>query len=100
MLTARYLPVSGWYRGGLCVAWTALWAWLAPFAIDRVMGMYYGYGPTEAGPLHIGYDLRVWDDGFIRPWNVYVLVLLALAGFAAVLFIIGWIRGRRNDNNL
>ena len=99
MLMARYLPVSGWYRGGLCAAWTALWAWLAPFGIDALLGVRYGSGPMEEGPLRIPFDLRAWDDGFVRPWNVYVLVLLAIAGIAVALFAIGWVRGR-NDNNL
>ena len=95
MLFARYLPISGWFRGGLCAAWTGLWAWLSPFALDGLLGMYYGYVPMENGPLRIPFDLRVWDDGFVRPWNVYVLVLLSLGAVAAALFVMGCVRRRK-----
>ena len=92
MLLARYLPISGWFRGGLCAAWSALWMWLSPFAIDRLLGAYYGCGPMEEGPLHIPFNLAVWNDGLIRPWNIFVLVLFGMAGIAAVLAVVGWIR--------
>ena len=95
MLAARYLPISGWFRGGICAAWTGLWAWMSPFALERLLGAYYGYDLMENGPLRIPFDLRVWDDGFVRPWNVYVLVLFALAGIAAALFVTGYVRRKK-----
>ena len=100
MLAARYLPVSGWYRGGCCALLIALWAWLAPFGIGAAVDAYGGYGSMEEGPLHIPFDLRVWNRPSTYSWNIYVLVLFGIAGLAAILCIVGWIRGRRNDKNM
>ena len=95
MLAARYLPISGWFRGGICAAWTGLWMWLSPFALEWLMGTYYGYILVENDPFHIPFDFRAWNDGFVRPWNVYVLVLLSMGAIAAALFVVGCVRGRK-----
>ena len=94
MLIARYLPVSGWYRGELSVLWAAVWTWLAPFGLGRLMDVYYGYGSMEFGPLSIPFDFRATNP-LTRGWNIFVIVLLVMTGIAAALCAVGWIRRAR-----
>ena len=94
MLIVRYLPVSGWFRGGLSALWTALWAWLSPFAIDLPISNYYGYGLPEFGPLSIPFDFRATNPS-TQGWNAFVIVLLSMVGIAAALFAVGLIRRKK-----
>ena len=94
MLIVRYLPISGWYRGGLSMLWTAVWMWLSPFGLGSMMDVYYGYGSMEFGPLHIPFDFRATNPSTGR-YNIFVIVLLSMGGIATMLCIIGWLRRGR-----
>ena len=89
MLLGRYLPASGRLRGAACCGWSAVWMWLSPFAVNRLDGAYYGYGPMAQESLFSAFEnfnLLRWDD--YTAWiNIYALLVFALAAAAVALVI-------------
>ena len=91
----RYLPVSGWFRASLSCAWTGLWAWLSPWALDRIMSLIDQ--PVNHYQLRIPFDFTQWGPEVVKidDWsyisydtvsnNIFVLILLFL-GFLALVF--------------
>lgn len=93
-LAARYLPLNAWLRSSVCTAWTALWFWIAPLALDGIMTARYG-ASDQPYRLNLPFNLANWDANHIA-WNVMALVLLALAAASAALAVRGLYCRRRS----
>ena len=93
MLLARYLPVSGWFRGAACCAWAAVWLWRTPFVLELLNRLYTGGAPMEESRWFVPFDLMRWDVS-TTPMNVEALLIFGLAGAAVALAVVGWRRAR------
>ena len=91
---ARYLPVNLWFRLSACSAWVGLWIWTAPFLFDRIMSEYYGEN-IRPYSLAIPFDFGAWDTEH-TPFNVIMLILIALGVLAAAFACIGVVVRKKN----
>ncbi len=94
MSLARYLPVSGWFRGAACCALCAIWLWRTPFALDLLNRLYTGGIPMERNRWFVEFNLLEWTP-FTITQNVTALLIFAFAAAAIGLAIVGFKRRRR-----
>ncbi|MGI6013454.1 MAG: helix-turn-helix domain-containing protein [Oscillospiraceae bacterium] len=94
MLILRYLPVNGWFRWAGVSSYLALWIWLAPAGLDKLLTRYYGYSSDNPYSIWISFDFSNWSWEQ-TPMNVIAILLFALIAVAIGLFIMGLLRCRR-----
>lgn len=95
LVLVRYLRVGGWFRASAAVGFTALWYWLFPWVLDRVMaldGRFSGQPYSLLRPF--GFDLVRWDAAGTAS-NVMLLILAALILAALILAAVGILRRRK-----
>lgn len=94
--TLRYLPAGGWFRAAAALLATGLWAYLAPWVLDRIL-LACGIILDQPYSLAIEADLLCWTDPTLTTGNVLVLIYLGF-GLAALLCLgVGlWRRAKRN----
>lgn len=93
MLMIRYLPISGWFRASLSAALVALWVWLFPYVLDRILT--WRYGPSmNPYPLLIPFDFSSWG-GNQTTMNVMAIIIFSLSALSSILAIAGVWRGKR-----
>lgn len=90
----RYLPFHRWIRLGTGFGWTALWIWLSPWALDRVL-LLGGWISSHPYELIIPFDFTNWTDPSILSANVIMLILLGFVLLAAVCIVLGLKKHRR-----
>lgn len=73
----RYLPLGRWFRAGIALAWTALWLWLAPFCLDRIL-QASGWQTDQLYGLTLPVDFSDWTSPDTLGANVTFLILLGL----------------------
>lgn len=91
----RYLPVGRWFRAAACLLVTGLWAYLAPWVLDRIL-MASGILTDQPYSLAIPTDFSNWQDPQLAAGNTLVLVYLGF-GLAALLCLGIGLRRRRNQ---
>ena len=91
MAAGRYLPGGPWLRGAVCCAWTGLWVWLSPWAVDQIM---LANGWNDSQPYDLSGPLAVLggEPGPLRAVGAVIAVLWA---GAAALAAIGLLRAFR-----
>lgn len=95
LVLVRYLRVGRWFRASAAVGFTALWYWLFPWVLDRVMaldGRFSGQPYSLLRPF--GFDLVRWDAAGTAS-NVMLLILAALILAALILAAVGILRRRK-----
>ena len=92
MAAMRYLPGSRLGRLSVSLLWSALWFWLSPYFLGRMLGP--DYVDTGREGLWFPYDFTVWT-GETGAANVEALVLLGLAAAGVVLGILALVRRRK-----
>lgn len=91
----RYLRVGGWFRASAAVGFTALWYWLFPWVLDRVMALDGRFSDQPYSLLRpFGFDLLRWDAAGTAS-NVMLLILAALILAALILAAVGILRRRK-----
>ncbi len=94
MLFVRYLPANGFFRAGAACGVCAVWTWLLPWALDRILVPYYGPGTNSFGAL-LKFDLSNWSDPNMISLNVLTLIIFGFAALAAVFLTAGAVSLRR-----
>lgn len=95
LVLVRYLRVGRWFRASAAVGFTALWYWLFPWVLDRVMALDGRFSDQPYSLLRpFGFDLLRWDAAGTAS-NVMLLILAALILAALILAAIGIIRRRK-----
>lgn len=93
----RYLPIGRWFRAAACFLATGLWAYLAPWALDRIL-MASGSLTDHPYSLAIEANLFCWTDPALVTGNVLVLIYLSFALAALLCLGIGlWRRAKRRQ---
>ena len=90
LVCLRYLPVSRWFRASAACAVTALYIWLAPWAMDgiiRANGWVSSVPYTPLKPYNA--DFSDWLSAPALGGNIMVTIMLALVLAAAVLAVTG-----------
>lgn len=91
----RYLRAGGWFRASAAVGFTALWYWLFPWVLDRVMALDGRFSDQPYSLLRpFGFDLVRWDAAGTAS-NVMLLILAALILAALILAAVGILRRRK-----
>ncbi len=92
----RYLPINGWFRAAVGFLGTGLWAYLAPWGVDRVL-MASGWISDQPFSLLIQFNFSEWQDYSIGTGNVLVLIYLGFGILALGCIAIGlWRRKRKS----
>lgn len=95
LVLVRYLRVGRWFRASAAVGFTALWYWLFPWVLDRVMALDGRFSDQPYSLLRpFGFDLLRWDAAGTAS-NVMLLILAALILAALILAAIGILRRRK-----
>lgn len=95
LVLVRYLRVGRWFRASAAVGFTALWYWLFPWVLDRVMALDGRFSDQPYSLLRpFGFDLLRWDAAGTAS-NVMLLILAALILAALILAAIGIPRRRK-----
>lgn len=95
LVLVRYLRVGGWFRASAAVGFTALWYWLFPWVLDRVMALDGRFSDQPYSLLRpFGFDLLRWDAAGTAS-NVMLLILAALILAALILAAVGILRRRK-----
>ena len=95
LVLARYLRAGGWFRSAAAFGFTAVWYWLFPWVLDRVMALDGRYMDPPYSLLRpFGFDLAHWDAAGTAS-NVMMLILAALILIALVLAAVGMLRHRK-----
>lgn len=102
MLMIRCLPISPLFHAAACCAFSSLWFWAYPYALDKVMQVYYGEGryiyfsgmpyPFPA----LKFDFFNWTGSYIS-FNIYALIIFSLLLAAVILTVLGFAQVRRGD---
>lgn len=97
LLALRYLRAGGLYRAAASAGFAALWYWLFPWVLDRVMAL----DGLEAEPPYsllrpFGFELGNWSPASTAS-NVMFLILLALVLTALTLLLCALFRDRRKN---
>lgn len=97
LLALRYLRAGGLYRAAAAAGFAALWYWLFPWVLDRVMAL----DGLEAEPPYsllrpFGFELGDWSPASTAS-NVMFLILLALVLTALTLLLCALFRDRRKN---
>lgn len=90
----RYLPVGRWFRAAGAFAWTGVWVWLAPWALDRIM-MWNGAVISHPWSLIPPADFTNWTDYTVFNANVVLLIILGFLLLALLCAVVGIYRRRR-----
>ena len=94
LVLVRYLRVGRWFRASAAVGFTALWYWLFPWVLDRVMALDGRFSDQPYSLLRpFGFDLLRWDAAGTAS-NVMLLILAALILAALILAAVGILRRR------
>lgn len=95
LVLVRYLRVGRWFRASAAVGFTALWYWLFPWVLDRVMALDGHFSDQPYSLLRpFGFDLVRWDAAGTAS-NVMLLILAALILAALILAAVGILRRRK-----
>ena len=95
LVLARYLRAGGWFRAAAAFGFTAVWYWLFPWVLDRVMALDGRFmDPSYSLLRPFGFDLAHWDAAGTAS-NVMMLILAALILIALVLAAVGMLRRRK-----
>lgn len=95
LVLVRYLRVGRWFRASAAVGFTALWYWLFPWVLDRVMALDGRFSDQPYSLLRpFGFDLLRWDTAGTAS-NVMLLILAALILAALILAAVGILRRRK-----
>lgn len=95
LVLVRYLRVGRWFRASAAVGFTALWYWLFPCVLDRVMALDGRFSDQPYSLLRpFGFDLLRWDAAGTAS-NVMLLILAALILAALILAAVGILRRRK-----
>lgn len=95
LVLVRYLRVGGWFRASAAVGFTALWYWLFPWVLDRVMALDGHFSDQSYSLLRpFGFDLLRWDAAGTAS-NVMLLILAALILASLILAAVGILRRRK-----
>lgn len=95
LVLVRYLRVGRWFRASAAVGFTALWYWLFPWVLDRVMALDGRFSDQPYSLLRpFGFDLVRWDAAGTAS-NVMLLILAALILAALILAAVGILRRRK-----
>ncbi len=95
LVLVRYLRVGRWFRASAAVGFTALWYWLFPWVLDRVMALDGRFSDQPYSLLRpLGFDLVRWDAAGTAS-NVMLLILAALILAALILAAVGILRRRK-----
>ena len=95
LVLARYLRAGGWFRAAAAFGFMAVWYWLFPWVLDRVMALDGRYMDPPYSLLRpFGFDLAHWDAAGTAS-NVMMLILAALILIALVLAAVGMLRRRK-----
>lgn len=90
LVCLRYLPLRRSLRASAACAASALWVWLAPWGVDRVLLAGDWLTNNHYDPLHpYNVDFSDWVSAPTAGGNVMVLILAALSAAAVVLAVIG-----------
>ena len=90
LLCLRYLPVNRYYRASLSCLAAALWVWVAPWGVDRVMLADGWQASNHYELLHpYSVDFSDWVSAPTAGGNVMVLILAALLVAAVALGLLG-----------
>lgn len=84
----RYLPVNGWFRAGVGFLATGLWAYLAPWCLDRIL-LSCGWIGDQPFSLRIPVDFSNWQDAELVTGNVLVLIYLGFGLLALICVALG-----------
>lgn len=86
----RYLPISRWFRAGAACFVTALYIWLAPWAVDAIITAngWISSVPTTAAAVRRGFH-RLGERAALGG-NIMVTVMLVLTAAAAACLITGF----------
>ena len=88
MAAGRYLPGGPWLRAAACCAWTGLWVWLSPWAVDRIM---LANGWNDSQPYGLSGPLAALGAG-PGPLRAVGAVIAVLWTGAAALAAVGLLR--------
>lgn len=95
LVLVRYLRVGRWFRASAAVGFTALWYWLFPWVLDRVMALDGRFSDQPYSLLRpFGFDLVRWDAAGTAS-NVMMLILAGLILIALILAAVGILRRRK-----
>lgn len=95
LVLVRYLRVGRWFRASAAVGFMALWYWLFPWVLDRVMALDGRFSDQPYSLLRpFGFDLLRWDAAGTAS-NVMLLILAALILAALILAAVGILRRRK-----
>ena len=95
LVLARYLRAGGWFRAAAAFGFMAVWYWLFPWVLDRVMALDGRYMDPPYSLLRpFGFDLAHWDAAGTAS-NVMMLILAALILIALALAAVGMLRRRK-----
>ena len=95
LVLARYLRAGGWFRSAAAFGFMAVWYWLFPWVLDRVMALDGRYmDPSYSLLRPFGFDLAHWDAAGTAS-NVMMLILAALILIALALAAVGMLRRRK-----
>ena len=87
----RYLPISRWFRAGAACFVTALYIWLAPWAVDAIITANGWISSVPYDPLRpYGVDFTDWVSAPALGGNIMVTVMLVLTAAAAACLITGF----------
>ena len=90
LVCLRYLPVSRWFRASAACAVTALYIWLAPWAMDGIIRANDWVSSVPYTPLKpYNADFSDWLSAPALGGNIMVTIMLALVLAAAVLAVTG-----------
>lgn len=88
LVSLRYLPFHVWFRAAVGFWGTGLWAYLAPWLLDRILNAtgWYGNNPYT---LRLPVDFTDWQTSAVCTANILVLIYLGLGLLGVICGIIG-----------
>ena len=90
LVCLRYIPLSRCLRASAACAVTALYIWLAPWAVDGIITANGWVSSTPYDPLRPYYvDFSDWISAPALGGNIMVTIMLALALAAIILAAAG-----------
>ena len=84
----RYLPVGRWFRAAACFLATGLWAYLAPWVLDRIM-LASGFIGDQPYSLWLQVDFSNWQDVAVRAQNILLLIYIGFGLLSLLCLAIG-----------
>lgn len=84
----RYLLVGRWFRAAVCFLATGLWAYLAPWVLDRIM-LASGIIGDQPYSLWLQVDFSNWQDVAVRAQNILLLIYIGFGLLSLLCLAIG-----------